>query len=205
MIHDRERSQWAVALERVRAMGVRQALTGNLGQIRLLKQKGFEVRGDFGLNVFNSRAMHYLKSLGLLSQMVSFELMLPQVRDMSKAVDSELLVYGRLPLMLMENCLLKSRTGTCSCDSPTKLIDRMGEEFPLLKDPGTCRNVMYNGKRLYLLDKRKSLQNLGLWALRMSFTTENPAEVDGALSQYFGAGDFDPGTCTRGLYARGVE
>ena len=205
VIHDRERSQWAVALERVRAMGVRQALTGNLGQIRLLKQKGFEVRGDFGLNVFNSRAMHYLKSLGLLSQMVSFELMLPQVRDMSKAVDSELLVYGRLPLMLMENCLLKSRTGTCSCDSPTKLIDRMGEEFPLLKDPGTCRNVMYNGKRLYLLDKRKSLQNLGLWALRMSFTTENPAEVDGALSQYFGAGDFDPGTCTRGLYARGVE
>ena len=110
--------------------------------------------------------------------MVSFELMLPQVRDMSKAVDSELLVYGRLPLMLMENCLLKSRTGTCSCDSPTKLIDRMGEEFPLLKDPGTCRNVMYNGKRLYLLDKRKSLQNLGLWALRMSFTTENPAEVE---------------------------
>src|SRR5699024_12319133 len=49
VIHDRERSQWAVALERVRAMGVRQALTGNLGQIRLLKQKGFEVRGDFGL------------------------------------------------------------------------------------------------------------------------------------------------------------
>src|SRR5699024_12641375 len=49
VIHDRERSQWAVTLERVRAMGVRQALTGNLGQIRLLKQKGFEVRGDFGL------------------------------------------------------------------------------------------------------------------------------------------------------------
>ena len=39
----------------------------------------------------------------------------------------------------------------------------------------------------------------------MSFTTENSAEVDAALAQYLGAGDFDPGTCTRGLYVRGVE
>ena len=205
VIPDRERSSWAVALERVRAMGVRQVLTGNLGQIRLAQQKGFDVRGDFGLNVFNSRAMHYCKSLGLQSQMASFEMMLSQIRDLSKAVDTELLVYGRLPLMLMENCVIKSRTGTCSCDTPTRLIDRMGEEFPLLKDPGTCRNVLYNGKRLYLLDKLSTVEKIGLWAFRMSFTTENPAEVDAALSQYFGAGDFDPGTCTRGLYVRGVE
>ena len=137
--------------------------------------------------------------------MASFEMMLSQIRDLSKAVDTELLVYGRLPLMLMENCVIKSRTGTCSCDTPTRLIDRMGEEFPLLKDPGTCRNVLYNGKRLYLLDKLSTVEKIGLWAFRMSFTTENPAEVDAALSQYFGAGDFDPGTCTRGLYVRGVE
>lgn len=205
VIPDRERSQWAVALERVRAMGVRQVLTGNLGQIRLAQQKGFEVRGDFGLNIFNSRAMHYCRSLGLVSQLVSFELMLSQVRDLSKAVDTELLVYGRLPLMLTENCIIKSRTGTCSCDTPTRLIDRMGEEFPILKDPGTCRSVLYNGKKLYLLDKLSTVEKIGLWAFRMSFTTENPAEVDAALTQYLGAGDFDPGTCTRGLYVRGVE
>ncbi len=205
IIHDRERSQWAAALERVRAMGVRQALTGNLGQIRLLKQKGFTVRGDFGLNIFNSHALDVVRQLGLQSQLLSFELMLSQVRDLSKPLDTELLVYGRLPLMLMENCVIKSRTGVCSCDTPAKLIDRMGEEFPLLKDPGTCRNVLYNGKRLYLLDKLQTLQSLGLWALRLSFTTENPAEVDAALGQFFGAGDFDPGTCTRGLYVRGVE
>ena len=41
-----------------------------------------------------------------------------EIRDLSKAVDTELLVYGRLPLMLMENCVIKSRTGTCvmTCD-----------------------------------------------------------------------------------------
>ena len=81
----------------------------------------------------------------------------------------------------------------------------MGEEFPILKDPGTCRNVLYNGKKLYLLDKLDSLRGMGIWAHRLSFTTENPSQVDTVLLQYQGHGQFDPGTCTRGLYARGVE
>lgn len=205
VILDRERSKAALLLERVRAMGIRHVLAGNLGQIRLAKQKGLAVRGDFGLNVFNSRSMHYLREQGLESQLASFEMTLPQLRDLSKAVPVEVLVYGRLPLMLTENCVIKNRTGDCSCESPAKLIDRMGEEFPILRDPGTCRSVIYNGKKLYLLDKLSSLRGMGLWACRLSFTTENPSEVDGILSQYQGHGTFDPGTCTRGLYVRGVE
>ena len=107
--------------------------------------------------------------------------------------------------MLMENCVIRNRTGVCGCDSPTKLIDRMGEEFPIVKDGATCRNILYNGKKLYMLDKLNKLRGMGIWAHRLNFTTENPAEVDSVLSQYFGGGSFDPGTCTRGLYARGVE
>ena len=202
---DSERAKWATALEHVRGMGVRHVLVGNLGQVRLAKQKGFGVRGDFGLNIYNSRSMHYLREQGIESQLVSFEMTLPQLRDLSKAVPVEVLVYGRLPLMLMENCVIKNRTGSCSCETPTRLIDRMGEEFPILKDPGTCRNVLYNGKKLYILDKLGSLRGMGLWAHRLNFTTENPAEVDAILSQYEGRAEFDPGTCTRGLYTRGVE
>jgi len=202
---DSERAKWATALEHVRSMGVHHVLAGNLGQIRLAKQKGLGVRGDFGLNIFNSRSMHYLREQGIESQLVSFEMTLPQLRDLSKAVPVEVLVYGRLPLMLMENCVIKNRTGSCSCETPTRLIDRMGEEFPILKDPGTCRNVLYNGKKLYILDKLGSLRGMGLWAHRLNFTTENPAEVDAILSQYEGRAEFDPATCTRGLYTRGVE
>ena len=81
----------------------------------------------------------------------------------------------------------------------------MGEEFPVLKDPGTCRNVLYNGKKLYLLDKLDALGGMGIWAHRLNFTTENAGEVDSILSQYEGSAQFDPATCTRGLYTRGVE
>ena len=201
-----ENAGLAEQLRAVYAMGVRQLLVGNLGQIKIAKAAGFAVRGDFGLNIYNSRAMHYLRMQGVDSQLLSFEMTLPQIRDISKAVPSEVLVYGRLPLMLMENCVMKNRTGTCSCQTTqTKLTDRMGEEFPIVKDPGTCRNILLNGKKLYLLDKKEAFRGMGLWALRLQFTTENPSEVDRVLAEYRGGARFEPGTCTRGLYNRGVE
>ena len=193
-------------LRTVYEMGVRQVLAGNLGQLYIARAAGFAVRGDFGLNIVNSRAMRYLREQGLDSQLLSFELTLPQIRDISKAVPAELLVYGRLPLMLMENCVMKNRTGICTCQTGTvRLVDRIGEEFPIVKDPGTCRNVLLNGKKLYLLDKKDALRGMGLWALRLQFTTENPGEIDKVLMDYQGRAVFDAGSYTRGLYSRGVE
>ena len=193
-------------LRTVYEMGVRQVLAGNLGQLHIARAAGFAVRGDFGLNIVNSRAMRYLREQGLDSQLLSFELTLPQIRDISKAVPAELLIYGRLPLMLMENCVMKNRTGICACQTGTvRLVDRVGEEFPIVKDPGTCRNVLLNGKKLYLLDKKDALRGMGLWALRLQFTTENPGEIDKVLMDYQGRTVFDAGSYTRGLYSRGVE
>ena len=193
-------------LRTVYEMGVRQVLAGNLGQLHIARAAGFAVRGDFGLNIVNSRAMRYLREQGLDSQLLSFELTLPQIRDISKAVPAELLIYGRLPLMLMETCVMKNRTGICACQTGTvRLVDRVGEEFPIVKDPGTCRNVLLNGKKLYLLDKKDALRGMGLWALRLQFTTENPGEIDKVLMDYQGRAVFDAGSYTRGLYSRGVE
>ena len=193
-------------LRTVYEMGVRQVLAGNLGQLHIARAAGFAVRGDFGLNIVNSRAIRYLREQGLDSQLLSFELTLPQIRDISKAVPAELLIYGRLPLMLMENCVMKNRTGICACQTGTvRLVDRVGEEFPIVKDPGTCRNVLLNGKKLYLLDKKDALRGMGLWALRLQFTTENPGEIDKVLMDYQGRAVFDAGSYTRGLYSRGVE
>ncbi len=203
---DSEAAALTADLGTLTRVGVRRVLTGNLGQVALLKQKGFEVAGDFGLNLFNSRAMSFAKEMGLVSATASFEMSLPQLRDLSKPLPTELLVYGRLPLMLTENCLMKNRAGVCSCHSgQTKLIDRIGEEFRVVRDGNTCRSVILNGKKLYLLDKKEDLRALGLWAVRLSFTTENAAEIDGVLSAWRSGAPFDPGGCTRGLYLRAVE
>lgn len=201
-----EEGKLASALDAAARLGVRRVLTGNLGQIALLREKGFEIAGDFGLNILNSRTMNTMRQLGLTTVTASFEAMLPQLRDLSKPLPTEMLIYGRLPLMLTENCLLKNRAGDCACaNGPAKLIDRTGEEFRIVRDCGTCRSVILNGRKLFLLDKKSELRKLGMWGLRLSFTTENPAEIDSVIAAWSGEAVFDPGACTRGLYLRGVE
>ena len=194
------------ALDLCYSLGIRRVLVGNLGHIEPARARGFTVQGDFGLNLFNSRAMNVAKQLGLTGATVSFELTLPQIRDLSKAVATEMIVYGRLPLMVTENCIIRGRTGQCTCRSgQTKLVDRKGEEFRILPDQDTCRSVLYNGKKLFLLDRQEELRELGLKTLRLLFTTENPMEVDTVVDAARAGGSFDPGANTRGLYLRGVE
>jgi hypothetical protein len=65
--------------------------------------------------------------------------------------------------------------------------------------------VLLNGKKLSLLDRRDDLSRLGLWGLRLYFTTENTREVDRVLADYLNPEPFDPGACTRGLYLRGLD
>lgn len=164
------------------------------------------IHGDFGLNLYNSAAMNVARDLEFMTVTASQEMTLPQIRDMSKAVYTELLMYGRQSLMITEHCLIKGRTGECSCQSgATKLTDKTGAEFPVIKDCGTCRSVLLNGKKLSWLDRQKDLSRIGLWATRVVFTTENAREVDRVLDEYLTPGGFDPGAFTRGLYLRGVE
>ena len=165
-----------------------------------------DVRGDVFLNLYNSAAVNAARSLELTSAAFSFEMTLPQIRDISKAVPCELLVYGRMQLMVTENCLIKGRTGQCTCHlGATKLVDKTGAEFPVIKDGDSCRSILLNGKKLNLLDRQTDLSRLGLWATRLYFTTENPKEVDRVLASLDNPQPFDPGSCTRGLYLRGLE
>ena len=193
-------------LATLRQMGVREVLAGNLGHLIPARQSGMKIRGDVSLNLYNSASVNAARELEMESAALSFEMTMPQIRDVSKAVPCELLVYGRLPLMVTENCLIKGRTGSCTCTlGATKLIDKTGAEFPVIKDGNSCRSILLNGKKLYWLDRQADLGRLGLWATRLYFTTENPKEVDQVLSYVYNPAPFDPGANTRGLYLRGLD
>jgi len=206
IVHDGELPKLKEGLETLGQLGVRDVLVGNLGLLIPAREAGMRIHGDFGLNIYNSTAMNVLRSLELASATVSFEMTMPQIRDLSKAVDAEIIAYGRLPLMITEHCLIRNRTGECSCHlGPTKLVDKTGAEFPVIKDGDNCRSVLLNGKKLSWLDRQDDLAKLGVWAVRLYFTTENSREVDRVLSDYLDPQPMDPGACTRGLYLRGVE
>ena len=206
IVHDSELPALRQDMAAVRAMGVEEVLVGNLGLLIVARECRMGIRGDYCLNLYNSAALNAARELELRSAALSIEMTLPQIRDVSKAVPCELLCYGRLPLMVTENCLIKGRTGACTCHlGLPKLMDKTGAEFPIIKDADSCRSILLNGKKLYWLDRQTDLSKLGLWAIRLCFTTENPKEVDRILASCSNPTPFDPGACTRGLYLRGLE
>ena len=204
--HDKEVRKLINAMVRIRELGISDVLVGNLGLVLPAREAGMRLRGDFGLNVYNSGTLSVLKKLEFASATVSFEMTMPQIRDLSKLIPCEILAYGRMPLMVTEQCLIRNRTGECNCHlGPMKLTDKTGAEFPVIKDGNSCRNVLLNGKKLSWLDRQEDLARIGVWATRVYFTTENRQEVDRVLSDYVHPNPFDPGACTRGLYLRGLE
>ena len=201
---DRERDQLRRDLDAVAALGATDALAGTLDLIGPVRDAGLTLRGDYGLGTFNSQGIKELKKLGFASATASFELKFAQIRDLSKALDLEVLAYGRLPLMITENCIVKNRAGRCACGNLNQLTDRRGEKFPVLPAPGH-RSEIFNAKKLFLADKAADYQRLGAWALRLMFTTENPRECVQVTERYLGRGSYEPNGYTRGLYYRDVE
>lgn len=106
----RERTRFAAVLPRVwrtadeedlreqlrtaKERGAECAVLGNLGHFALVRGLDMELRGDFGLNVFNSAALQFLKEQGLSGATLSFELRHEQLRDISKCIPCEAIVYG---------------------------------------------------------------------------------------------------------------
>ena len=204
VITDNQVREVLSALEKVKNCGVNEVLAGNIGHIIYAKNAGLEVRGDFGLNVFNSYSLDVLKNTGLLSATASFELRISQIRDLCKSINTEMIIYGRLPLMVSDQCVIRESAGRCACQTPAQMSDRTGSVFPVVKEFG-CRNVIYNAHKLYLADKKEDILSAGLWGMRMMFTTESGRECAEVARGYLGLSSYKPNVLTRGLYYRGVD
>jgi len=204
IIHDNEKKRISGMLDKAVNHGIKEVLVNNIGQILFAKKYGMTVRGDFGFNVYNSETLYVLQKLGLKSATLSFELPLSEIREISKPIDTELITYGRLPLMITENCIVRNSTDACTCDSFTGLVDEQGALYPVEPDFG-CRNVLLSSKKLFMGDKRRSISSLGLWAERLNFTTENAIECVTITKRFMGLGNFTPPGYTRGMYYKSLE
>lgn len=204
VITDDQRTEVRRMLQRARTMGIEQVLVGNMGHIKFAKLMGFDVRGDFGLNVYNSDTLQVLNAAGFISATASFEQRLSQIRDMQKPINTELIVYGRLPVMISDQCIIKNSAGHCNCENSSVLYDRTGQAFPVIKEFG-CRNVIYNAHKLFLADKREDVDQTGVWGHRLLFTNESAEECVRVAERFAEQSDYTPNGITRGLYYRGVE
>lgn len=98
-------------LEDAAKKGVTGVSLANLGHLPLVRGLDLTLHGDWPLNLYNSAALVFWEEQGLSSACISFELRDAQLRDLSKCLPCEAIVYGRLPLMVTENCLNANESG----------------------------------------------------------------------------------------------
>ena len=209
VIFDREaeavEQELATALQR----GIRHLLVGNIGHLPLVRKtaegcgvdsKSLCIHGDLRLNAANTPAVARLLALGFGDVILSPELTLPRMRDIRAALGASAtgaVVYGRLPLMLLEKCAIrevyrhKKPDAVCRevcARNAAVMRDRMGKDFPILREssPGGTghRNVVYNSLPTGMSDRSDELARVGLGQHHFIFSTESLADVDRVITAY---------------------
>ncbi len=182
VIFDHEMAQIKAQLQKAKDAGAMHALVGNIGHLALAKEVGLVPHADFRLNITNTGTLDTVLSLGFVDALLSPELTLPQIRDIRGARDA--VVYGRIPLMLLEKCA-GQEVGTCEkCEKgQNALVDRRREKFPILRLP-PHRNILLNSRPTAMSVRRAELARAGLTAGHYIFTLEHPDEVDRVIAAY---------------------
>lgn len=182
VIMDHERESVARELSLLFQRGIRRALVGNIGQLSLVRNAGMIPQGDFRLNVTNTESVRVLEQLGVQMPVLSPELSLPQIRDIEGDVCT--VVYGRIPLMLLEKCVIREIADCKTCDAgQAQLVDRRGTVFPVLRTPDH-RNIIYNSVPTYMADAKDQLTRHRVGGWHFIFSTETPREVDDVVDAY---------------------
>ena len=184
VIFSGEEEQVRRDLKKAAERGAKHALVGNIGHLSLATEAGLCPHGDFRLNILSEVSLWGALEQGFADALLSPELTLPQIRDIHGACDA--IVYGRIPLMLLEKCAGRE-VGSCDLCRAGKnaLIDRRGEKFPIFRlDQTSHRSLLCNSRPTVMSDRKGELAAAGITGGHFIFTTEAPEEVDAVLRAY---------------------
>ncbi len=169
-------------LASAKSKGANYALVGNLGHLQTVLDAGLEAVGDYRFNLCNAESVAQMEALGVKSSILSPELTLPQIRDVGG--NTAVIVYGRLPLMTLEKCVIREVADCRACaDHSVALRDRRGVEFPILRE-WEHRNVICNSIPTCMSDREDALARAKVTARHFLFTTETPQEVNAVINAH---------------------
>ena len=185
-------------LDLFKEKGFKYASVGNIALLPIVKEKGFEIFADTGLNISNSHTLSLLEDYGTKYGVLSCELTLNEATKIKSKIPSGIIIYGNIPLMLFKNCPIKNGKDCKNCDKKGYITDRMGINFPV-----RCRmgySEMLNSVPIWLADRKNELDfDLGV----LYFTSETKERVREIISAYKNCYSADI-KHTRGLYYRGT-
>lgn len=185
----------------------------SLDEIAFIKEWGnenWQMVSDSNLYTYSNEAAEYFYRLGMIQDTIPVELNRKEIlrRENSR---SEIIIYGRLPLMITAQCIHKNTLGCMHQPKVLNLKDRYSVYFPVKNFCSECYNVIYNSLPVCLFKEDVTVKKIAPAAVRLSFTTETEEETEQILTIY---GDIYknggilgqmPMECTNGHFKRGVE
>lgn len=171
----------------IEEFNIKGIVASNLSSIYTLSKYigKLNIIGNYTLNVFNNNTINELSKLGL--NMVTLS---PELDEISLAnlcsnshIPTEIIVYGKLPVMNMGYCLLGSSNKCypkckmrCKTDSKFYIKDRLGYKFKVVPDNIQTVTTLYNSKITSIPYK-----NICPSSVRISILDENINEINEAI------------------------
>lgn len=138
---------------------------------------------DHNMYTYTDFTRHSFASCGIKRDTAPLELNAKELMHRNNT-DSEMILYGYLPLMVSAQCVHKNMQGCDKKRQISYLKDRYGKEFAVKNNCKDCYNVIYNVSPLSLLHQKKEILPMGFLRYRLSFTIESQKEVDHILDLY---------------------
>lgn len=152
----------------------------NISHLKLLEKYSdkYEFIANYTLNIFNDLTLNELTKFGISLCDISPELSQDVLNSLSIQFNTEMIVYGKLPVMNSNYCLLgKSNKCYLKCKkhcqdySEFYLKDRMGLDFKLQVENGIT--TIYNSKITSI-----ESSELNVNSIRLDFLNESLSEIN---------------------------
>lgn len=182
-----------------------------------------EMISDHNLYIMNREGKEFWNKLQLSKFTAPIELNKHELLEL-KGMYEDIIVYGRLPLMVTAQCLVKTVSGgdNSHLDRPlngfccgkgiekVQLIDRLDKKFPVTRNCTYCYNTIYNSTPLSLLKNHEDVLALKTKNIRLDFTIESGKETAMVLDRFIESFFYQNKVeeikdFTRGHFNRGID
>ena len=157
----------------------------HITQLEIVSKYNLELIGNYNLNIYNKLSINKLKELGITTYTPSVELEKFELIDLlnSQNLNSEVIVYGNIPVMSNNYCYLGNSnkcysecSKKCLKNSLFYLKDRMEFKFRILPDNSTTVTTIYNSKTLSV-----KYDDIPCSSIRIDILDESPDEIQNII------------------------
>lgn len=161
-------------------------LVGELGSVYKYGSNN-EIIADYYLNVTNHYSVKLLEQNGVKRVTLSVELNDYKIRDIMEYVENaELIIYGRLELMVMKYCPLKKCLNYCNnCKNSNDkfyLEDKFSSRYPMIRH--NCLTHIMHCNIIDKIDNIADYKDMGIRYYRLELFDENKNQVKDLIDRF---------------------